>query len=63
MTPLVAQALHAVEAEAGEVALRLGGGQLGLLLAGVQLDQHVPLAHRAAGLEADAGRRCRASPR
>ena len=37
-----------------EVALRLGGGELRLLLAGVELHQQVALADRAAGVEGDA---------
>ena len=47
--------LHAREVEAGELALRLRGGELRLLLPRVELDEHVALAHGAAGFEGDAG--------
>ena len=51
---LVQQALHPVEVEPRQLALRLDGGQLRLLLPRVELGQHLPLANRSAGLERDA---------
>src|SRR6185295_10625239 len=47
------QALHPREIEAGEVALRVGGGQLRLLLAGIQLHEHLAGPDHLAGSEGD----------
>ena len=42
---LVDQALHALEVQAGEIPIGFDRGQLRLLLAGVELHEHVSLAH------------------
>ena len=51
--PLAHEPADAVEVEPREVPLRLRRGQLGPLLARVEADEHLSLADRAAGLEAD----------
>ena len=57
MAPSTDQRLHALEVEARELALRFGRGELRLLLARVELDEHVSLPDRPARLERDAATR------